>query len=81
VLNSLSVEARRRLAELDVHFDEQLRGLDLDTLELSLEDATRLRHAIAEFPVTSAPPDLSGLTGVTEEEIDLDVFERPKESS
>jgi len=79
VICSLSANVQRALAQLDVHFDEQLSGLDLGALKLPPDDLTELRQAIEGLPPMDAGPvDLSGLTGVTDEEIDLDDLEMPE---
>lgn len=76
LISRLSADVRRALAQVDVHFDEQLSGLDLDALKLPPDDLTKLRQAIDGLPPMDAEPlDLSGLTGVTDEEIDLDELE------
>lgn len=80
LIGSLSPEARAILETLDVYFDEQIPGLNVDALGLPPDDTSKLREAIDRLlRKEKAPPELSGLLGVTDEEIDFKDLENQEE--
>jgi len=75
VLDGLSAIARERLRAIDVMYDSQLPGLDLDALELPPKDTSTLRAAVAAMPACEEVDVRPLVGGITPEQVDPD----PKE--